>query len=92
MDVSLTPTMAALVQEKVASGRFADPEAVVREALRALDRWDRLERLRAAVAVAAAEVERGEVVEWTPDFWAELRREAEEASRRGLPIDDDVKP
>ncbi len=92
MNISLHPRWAALVRKKIESGRFTDASAVVEEALRLLDERDRLDRLRVAVDVAAAEIERGEVVEWTPDFFDRLKQEAAEATRRGLPVPDDVKP
>ena len=41
MNVSLTPELEALVQEKVATGRYASASEVVREALRLLEQRDR---------------------------------------------------
>jgi hypothetical protein len=35
---------------------------------------------------------RGEVVDWTPDYLEQLKREADEEDRLGLPISDDVTP
>ena len=92
MSIRLNPRLEAIVHEKVGSGRYPDATAVVEEALRLLDERDRRDRLRAAVAVAEAEVERGDVVDWTPDFFERLKQEARQATRDGLPVPDDVKP
>lgn len=43
MNVSLTPQLEALVDEKVRSGRYVSASEVVREALRLLDQRDRLD-------------------------------------------------
>jgi putative addiction module CopG family antidote len=92
MHISLTARSEAMVRDWIERGHYADPSAAVEEALHLLDRRNRLEWLRAAVAEAEAEVERGEVVEWTPDFFDRLKEEAAEDARRGVPIPDEVKP
>ncbi len=43
VSISLTPALLSLIKEKVASGRYTSPSEVVREALRLLERADRLE-------------------------------------------------
>ena len=92
MGIMLDPRLEEMVYEKVGSGRYADATAVVAEALRLLDERDRLDRLRAAVDAAEAEIERGEFIDSTPDFFDQLKREARQAARDGLPVSDDIKP
>ena len=92
MAISMDPQLEELVHRKVASGLYGDANDVLREALELLDKRDRFEALRVAVAEGMAEIERGEYVEWTPGMMDRLRREADEADRLGLPIDDDVIP
>ncbi len=46
MNVSLTPALTKLVEEKVASGLYTSASEVVREALRLLDESDRLRSMR----------------------------------------------
>jgi len=46
MNVSLTPQLEALVNEKVKSGRYGSASEVVREALRLLDERDQLQAAR----------------------------------------------
>lgn len=65
MNVSLTPRLEKLVQEKVASGIYNSASEVAREALRLLERHDRLqelqlEEIRSAIEVGAGQLERGE--------------------------------
>ena len=66
MNVSLTPELEQLVQEKVRSGRYLSASEVVREALRLLEERDqirtlKLEELRKFIAVGIEQAERGEV-------------------------------
>ncbi len=56
MNVSLTPELEALVQEKVASGRYASASEVVREGLRLLEQRDRTD---------------AEKLEWLRKAWQE---------------------
>lgn len=90
--VTVTSEMKALIRERVRSGRYADETAVLDAALRLLEERDKLEYLRALIDEADAEVARGELVEWTPDFMEQVWQEALEANRRGDPIDDAVLP
>ncbi len=46
MNLSLTPQLEKLVREKVAAGMYSSASQVVREALRLLERRDRLHELR----------------------------------------------
>ena len=46
VNVSLTPELEALIQERVRSGRYTSASEVVREALRLLEDRDELRRLR----------------------------------------------
>ena len=52
----------------------------------------RLDRLRAAIAVADDQIARGEIIDWTPDFMDRLMREAAENVRAGKPIKEEVQP
>lgn len=90
--MKVTPETKTLIRERVESGRYADETAVLAEALRLLEDRDKLEHLRALIDEAEAEVARGELIDWTPDFMEQLWQEALEANRRGDPIDDAVLP
>lgn len=63
--MNLTPELERIISTRVASGLYSDASEVMREALRCLLAREEAERLaladlRAAVAVGAAEAERGE--------------------------------
>ena len=66
MNVSLTPELEQLVNDKVKSGLYNSASEVVREALRLLKEQDalkayRLEELRREIAVGMEQANRGEV-------------------------------
>lgn len=94
MQVSVTRDLEALIREKVESGHYRDSSAVIRGALHLLDERDRekLERLRTAIAIGIAEIERGQVIPFTPELTAEIDREVEERVHRGDTPDPDVCP
>lgn len=75
ISISLTPELLGLVKAKVQTGRYTSTSEVVREALRLLERADRLENERSAELRRAWQqgVESGDAGEL--DF-AELRVEA----------------
>ncbi len=93
------PSVEERIRKHVDSGRFADETQVVTEALDAMELVERrraeeeekFEELRALIAEADAELERGEFIEWTPTLMSEILAEALEANRRGEPVDDHVK-
>jgi antitoxin ParD1/3/4 len=85
MNVSLTPSLEALVQEKVASGFYNNASEVVREALRLMHERDRLaeaklERLRKEATLGFEALDRGERSSKTVDqiFEAEVLRHRQE--------------
>jgi antitoxin ParD1/3/4 len=68
VNVSLTPELEELIQERVRSGRYTSASEVVREALRLLQDRDELRRLRmdelrAKVAAGLDSLDRGEGVD-----------------------------
>ena len=69
MNVSLTPTLEELVQQKVATGLYNSASEVIREALRLLEERDELRKmrlgtLRKEISVGLDQLERGEVSEY----------------------------
>ena len=65
MNISLTPVLEALVQEKVASGFYNNASEVVRDALRLMHERDqldaaRLQRLRKEATLGFEALDRGE--------------------------------
>ncbi len=95
MQVDLPPRLEAMIREKVDSGEYPDPASVITEAVRLLaerDERHKLERLRAALQVGIDQIERGEVVEWTPELHATLLENARRRAREGDRPSPDVLP
>jgi putative addiction module CopG family antidote len=92
MSIQLSPESEATIRELVERGGYEDEETVVAEALRVLVERDKLERLRALIAVGDEQAARGQLVPWTPDFMDRLKREAAEDERLGRPLRDEVLP
>ena len=74
MNISLTPQLEQLVQERVKSGRYTSASEVIREALRMMEEKDRLlgaklDQLRQDIREG---VESGPATPWDPD---EIKRE-----------------
>ena len=90
--ITLSPETQARIRELVEEFSYPGPEAVLDEALRVLEERDKLERLRALIAVGIEQSEHGQVIPWTPDFMDRLMRESAENVRLGKPIKDEVKP
>lgn len=91
MNVTLSPDLEHLIQDKVDSGLYGDASEVVSEALRLLDERDRVARLRRSVEEAQAQVARGEYTRLTPGLIDEIKARAAENARLGKPVNDDVK-
>ena len=92
MTITLDAGTEAVIRRKIEDGLYANPEEVIREALRLLEEHDRLKLLRAKLAVAEEQADRGEGVELTPEFWERLTREADELFRLGKQPHPDVFP
>jgi antitoxin ParD1/3/4 len=68
LNVSLTPELDRFVQNRVATGRYQTASEVIREGLRLLEQQERdrdaaFEALKGKLKRAAAQAERGELVE-----------------------------
>lgn len=93
MSVRLDDKTETIISEKVAKGQFRDASETIAEAIRQMDERDRrLEELRAALAVAEAQFERGEYVEWTPEVAEEIVAEAKRRAKVGKKPKRDVTP
>ena len=84
MSIRLTPEVEALIRQKVDSGHYASPDEVIQAAIRLLDERDqRLQHLRALLAVGSEQERRGELIDFTPELLDEIDREVEERFQRG---------
>jgi antitoxin ParD1/3/4 len=81
MNVSLTPELIKIVQDKVASGLYGNASEVIREAIRNMDELDelvyqtKLDRLRTALEPGIKAIEAGDFAEFSLE---ELNRELDE--------------
>ena len=85
MNVSLTPELEKIVNEKVKTGLYNSTSEVIRESLRLLVERDRVresqhEELHSKIAEGLSAADRGEFVDG-PSFFKGLRRKS--AKRRG---------
>ena len=85
MNVSLTPELESLVNEKVQTGMYQTASEVVREALRLLKERDetKLRELREMIEVGIDQLERGEYTEYDPANVKAL------AVAAGIAVEDD---
>ena len=85
MNVSLTPELERMVQEKVASGLYQTASEVVREGLRLLkERDDQTAALRAAIQEGVTQLETGKYQEYTVDTLADLAQAVKDRGRHRL--------
>jgi antitoxin ParD1/3/4 len=78
VNVSLTPELDRLIQEKVASGRYQTASEVVREGLRLLDAQDQLRaaqlaQVRSKIDRGLKQLDAGEVVS-AEHAWKHIRK------------------
>lgn len=87
MNVSLTPKLAALVAERVRSGRYQSASEVVREALRLLEdveevREARLKELRREIAAGLRDLDRGRSVSFDRNLAESIKSKGRKAFSR----------
>ena len=93
MSIHLAPPIEQQIEALVASGEFADANAVVADALVLLQaRQERLRRLRAELEIGREQEERGELIELTAERLAEIKRQGRANLQAGRPIRDAVQP
>lgn len=67
MTITLTPEMKAIVEQKIQSGQYASADEVVLEGLRLLDEHvNRLQELRAEIAVGIEQADQGLLAAFDP--------------------------
>lgn len=87
MNVSLTPELERLVNQKVESGLYSSASEVVREALRLLNERDRtrehrLAELKRNIAIGIEQADRGELIDGEEFFDQLLWENQEEAKAK----------
>ena len=92
MSITLSPRAAAMVQERLESGRYASADEVIEAAVTLLEARERFDRLRESLIEAEEQVRQGKTMEWTPELRQRMRDEAADMVRKGIPPDPDVCP
>jgi len=85
MNISLTPALEKLVDEKVSSGMYQTASEVVREGLRLLkERDEEMQRLRQDIQEGIDAIERGDYKEYDLDSIHLLAEEVKAGGRKRL--------
>lgn len=92
MNVQLPARYEYMVREKVESGRYGDASEVIGDALRLMEEHDRLQAMRAAVLIGHEQIERGEVVRYTPELLEDIRQAVLKKASEGRQPNPDVIP
>ena len=91
MNISLTPELERLVNDKVSTGLYQTASEVVRDGLRLLrERDQRMEALRRDVRAGFEAVERGEFTDYDEGNIKELARRVQARGRKRL-AEEEVK-
>jgi Arc/MetJ-type ribon-helix-helix transcriptional regulator len=90
MSSRVAPEDEAIIADLLELGEFDDSTQVIHEALVALNRQMKLDRMRALVQEGDDAYARGDYVEWTPELMDQIWEEAMEMNRLGLPLDPEV--
>jgi len=91
MNISLTPELEQLVDDKVKTGMYQTASEVIREGLRLLrERDQRLEALRRDVRAGFEAVERGEFTDYDASNFKELADRIKARGRKRL-VDEELK-
>lgn len=93
MQIMLPTEIKSFVEREVASGRYADEQQVIVEALRRLANDEPFVTMTVAEAVAEslAQIERGQVRELTDDVFDDLLKQSEADAKRGAPVRDEAR-
>lgn len=91
MSVTLSPRIEQQVRDWIDGERYPNADAVIEQALEALEERERARFLKLRELVLAGH-NSGPGQELTDELWEEMAREADEADRLGLPIRREVQP
>ena len=93
MHINLSPEMESYIKGKVAGGFYGNATEVIRDAIRRLQSdEERLAAFRAAVAQGAAQLDRGEGRDYTPQMMTQIAERARKNLLSDRPMDPDVIP
>lgn len=93
MSVTLSAHTEDQIRRLIARGPYADTESGINDALDVLEaREEQRQWLHAELHSAVEQAERGELIDFTPERFPEIKRRALENARQGMPIRDAITP
>ena len=93
MQVRIPPQVEAEIEELMESGDFASQEDIVGLGVHLLaEHQKKLAWLRAELAIGEEQHRRGQLIDFTPERFEEIKARAIENVRLGKPIKDAIKP
>jgi antitoxin ParD1/3/4 len=93
MSITYPADIEATLRQFVERGRYSDPVAALREAVRLLEESERQrDALLAKIQVGIDQADRGELAEWTPELRERVRQSARRRAKLGEKPDPDVCP
>jgi antitoxin ParD1/3/4 len=92
LSVILNPQLEELVRQKVDAGLYGDADEVLTEALQLLDQRDQLRRLRATLAEADEQIDRGQGIPFTREAFDRIKLNARTKFETGHQPNVDVLP
>ena len=93
MHVNLSPEMENFIKSKVVGGFYGNATEVIRDAIRRMQAEEaRFSAWQAAIKKGDEQLERGEIVDYSPELLNDITERAIAAIGSGAPIDPDVLP
>lgn len=78
MNITITPELAVLIEQKVSNGQYPSASVMIETALRLLEKRDRAcSQLRAEIMIGIEQAERGEVRDGE-EFFRQLRSQLDD--------------
>lgn len=92
MTITLSPRTAAIIQDRLDSGRYANVDEIIKEAMLLLEAQEHFECLRASLIEEEEDIQNGRGFEWAPELRQQTWEKAMEMARQGVPLDPDDCP
>lgn len=92
LTVRLKPEIEAQIREQIAAGKYGSIDEAIEDAFVALEERERARWLRESLHAAAAQMDRGEGVELTDEWWNEQVTVAIERANAGEQPAPNVRP
>jgi antitoxin ParD1/3/4 len=93
MNINFPAVDEAYIKQKVEAGFYSNATELVRDAVRRMrEAEEQRQALQAAVQIGEEQIARGEYRAYTPELFAEIKRNARDKVKRGQKPNADVLP